>query len=76
MTNRRMIVKYKGTQSNPKSLIGGSPQGTLLGGLEYIIANDCSKDDVSQEDRFKYYDDLHILEFLILFDLFHSKTLD
>ena len=67
MTNRRMIVKFNGAQSEPKQLIGGSPQGTLLGGIEYIIANsDCLKESTSQEDRFKYYDDLNLLEFLIL----------
>ena len=68
MTNRRMVVKYKGAQSKPKNLIGGGPQGTLLGGLEYIVANDCSKHDVNQKDRFKYFDDLHLQEFLILCD--------
>ena len=43
-------------------------QGTLLGGLEYIVANDCSQEDVVVEDRFKYFDDLHLLEFIILCD--------
>ena len=68
MTNRRMIVKYKGVQSNPKKLIGGGPQGTLLGGLEYIVANDCSKDDMDNKDTFNYFDDLHLQEFLIFCD--------
>ena len=54
-------TQFKGAQSKPKSLIGGGPQGTLLGGIEYIIANDCSKDDVKDEERYKYFDDLHIL---------------
>ena len=68
MTNRRMIVKYRGIQSNPKRLIGGGPQGTLLGGMEYIISNDCSEDDTCKDDRFKYYDDLNLLEFVVLVD--------
>ena len=68
MTNRRMIVNYRGIQSSPKELIGGGPQGTLLGGIEYIISNDCSEDDISQDDRFKYYDDLNLLELVVLFD--------
>ena len=70
MSNRRMIVKYRGVESKPKNLIGGGPQGTLLGGLEYIIASqDCATDTVTEENRWKYYDDLWILEFLILSDL-------
>ena len=60
MTNRRMIVRFNGSQSKPKKLIGCGPQGILLGGLEYIIANDCSKEDTDQEDRFKYYGDLNL----------------
>ena len=64
-----MIVKYKGAQSKPKNLIGGGPQGTLLGGIEYIVANDCSRNDVNNEDRYKYFDDLNILEFIVLTEL-------
>ena len=69
MTNRRMIVKFQGEKSSTKSLVGGGPQGTLLGGLEYIISNDdCLRDETHKEDRFKYYDDLNLVEFLILRD--------
>ena len=39
-----------------------------MGGLEYTIANDCSIDDVDQQDRYKYFDDLHIQEFIMLCD--------
>ena len=67
MTNRRMIVRFKGQKSSVRNLVGGGPQGTLLGGLEYIISNDdCAKEEIQNEDRFKYYDDLNLLEFLIL----------
>ena len=65
-----MIVKFKGILSQPYELVGGGPQGTLLGGLQYIItSDDCSPKDVIKEDRFRYFDDLNILEFLILTDL-------
>ena len=47
MTNRKMIVKFKGTLTQPYDLIGGGPQGTLLGGLQYIItSNNCSIEKV------------------------------
>ena len=47
MSNRKMIVKFKGILSQPYELVGGGPQGTLLGGLQYIItSDDCSPKDV------------------------------
>ena len=37
LSDRKMIVKYKGKQSSVKSLPGGGPQGTLLGLLLFIV---------------------------------------
>jgi hypothetical protein len=37
LTDRKMIVKYKGSHSNIKSLPGGGPQGTLLALLLFIV---------------------------------------
>ena len=37
LTDRRMLVRYKGKESGVKSLPGGGPQGTLLGLLLFII---------------------------------------
>ena len=39
MSNRRMIVKFKGAQSKPKNMMRKSTRNTV-GRLEYIIAND------------------------------------
>ena len=62
-----MIVKFRGAQSTPQNLIGGGPQGTLLGGLQYIISSDdCLQDKVDQINQFKYFDDLNIMEFIFL----------
>ena len=47
-------------------LIGGGPQGTLLGGIEYIVQSNDNADIVSQEDRFKYIDDLSVLQLICL----------
>ena len=42
LTNRRMVVRYKGKVSSIKNLPGGGPQGTLLGLFLFIILiNDC-----------------------------------
>ena len=69
MENRRMIVRFNGAESTEKKLIGGGPQGTILGGLEYIVSNnDCNKEETSSDDRYKYFDDLNLLEFVILTD--------
>ena len=70
MSNRRMIVKFKGAKSKPTPLIGGGPQGTLLGGIQYNVSNDCSREDIRNEDRYKYFDYLNILELLALTELF------
>ena len=37
LTNRSMIVRYKGARSSQKSLPGGGPQGTLLGLLLFLV---------------------------------------
>ena len=67
MTNRKMTVKFNGCLSNPKPLVGGGPQGTLHGQTEYIVASDsCTRESVSHEDRFKYMDDLTVLELIAL----------
>ena len=67
MTDRKMIVKFRNEQSKPHDLVGGGPQGTLLGQIEYLVAsNDCLVKKTSKTYRFKYFDDLHIVEFLLL----------
>ena len=40
LTDRKMLVRYKGKQSGIKSLPGGGPQGTLLGLLLFIVLID------------------------------------
>ena len=66
LKERKMKVKFNGVLSKEHSLIGGGPQGTLLGQLEYLIQSNDSADCVDKDDRFKYIDDLTILEFLLL----------
>ena len=47
-------------------LIGGGPQGTLLGQIEYIVQSNDNTDSVPQEDKFKYIDDLSLLQLVCL----------
>ena len=37
LSDRRMLVKYKGKESTVKHLPGGGPQGTLLGLLLFLV---------------------------------------
>ena len=53
LSNRKRKVKFKDTESSPKTLVGGSPQGTSLGGLSYIVANsDCDSGETGSVDLF------------------------
>ena len=61
-----MKVKFNGEESDFLSLIGGGPQGTLLGQLEYLVMSNNNADIVSPEDRFKYIDDLTVLQLVCL----------
>ena len=46
LTDRVMVVRYKGATSDTKPLPGGGPQGTLLGLLLFLILiNFCGKQD-------------------------------
>ena len=64
LTNRKMKVKFNGELSDFLALIGGGPQGTLLGQLEYLVQSNDNADNTSEEDRFKYIDDLSLLQLL------------
>ena len=66
LTDQKMQVKFNGEISKILTLIGGGPQGTLLGGLEYLVQSNDNADIVEQEDRFKYIDDLSVLELVLL----------
>ena len=50
-------------------LIGGGPQGTLLGQIEYLVQSNDNADMVSPDDRFKFIDDLSFLQLVCLYGL-------
>ena len=61
-----MQVKFNGELSKVLALIGGGPQGTLLGQIEYLVQSNDNADMISPEDRFKYIDDLSVLQLVCL----------
>ena len=63
---RKMSVKWHGCYSVPKDIHGGGPQGATLGLLEYLSQSNSSSDYAGVEDRFKFIDDLTILEIVNL----------
>ena len=66
LTDRKMKVKFNGELSDFLSLIGGGPQGTLLGQTEYLVQSNDNADSVPEDDRFKYIDDLSILQLICM----------
>ena len=63
---RQMSVKWHGVQSVPRIIKGGGPQGATIGILEYLAQSNHSADNVNLEDRFKFIDDLSVLEIVNL----------
>ena len=66
LSDRSMRVKFNGEVSELFALIGGGHQGTLLGQTEYLVQSNDNADCVEPDDRFKYIDDLSILQLLCL----------
>ena len=62
LQDRRMCVKWNGVLSKIKSLHGGGPQGALWGILEYLSQSNDNTEYISNKDKFKFIDDLSILE--------------
>ena len=61
-----MSLKFNQEESPLFHLIGGGPQGSWNGQNCYLAASDDNAEFVSQEDRFKYCDDLSILDLIML----------
>ena len=61
-----MQVRYNGAYSGTYSLPGGGPQGTLVGLIEYFVQSNDNANCVDPELRFKFVDDLSILELVML----------
>ena len=66
LEERQMTGKFNSEESTLYSLIGGGPQGCWTGQACFITASDDNAEFVSQEDRYKFSDDLNILEVVML----------
>ena len=69
LSDRKMSVKFNQKESKIYNLIGGGPQGSQSGQTAYISASDDNAYHVPQDDRYKYCDDLHMLELVMLADV-------
>ena len=69
LEERQMTVRYNSSWSKWHTLIGGAPQGSWLGQTAYIAASDDAASWMEDDERFKYCDDLSILELISLGDL-------
>ena len=67
--NRRMTVKWKNIMSVTKRLKGGRPQGSTNGVISYMSQSNNNADSVPLEDRFKYFDDLTVVEIVNLVNI-------
>ena len=67
--NRRMTVKWRGAMSAVKRLKGGGLQGSTKGVLSYMSQSNSNSDCVPIQERFKYFDDLTVLEFVNLLNI-------
>ena len=64
--DREMSVKWHGCRSIPRRINGGGPQGGTLGILEYLSQSNNNVDFVDESERYKFVDDLTVLEIVDL----------
>ena len=60
--NRRMIVKWRGLMSEMKSLPGGAAMGSSLGVYSFMSQSNSIGNTVPVDDRYKFVDDMTIME--------------
>ena len=63
---RKGYVKWKNIYSEVKDIYGGGPQGGILGILEYLSQSNDNVDMIDPEEKFKFVDDLTLLEIVNL----------
>ena len=64
-----MTVKWKENVSSEQKMNGGGAQGSLPGILEYLSQNNSCGDFLDDEERYKFIDDLSILEIINLVNI-------
>ena len=61
-----MTVKWKGQFSSSRPLPGGGPQGGALGTIEYTSQTNENTNFIDEDDKYKFIDDLSVLEIVSL----------
>ena len=61
-----MKVKWHNQMSTVRDLPGGGPQGSNFGLIEYDSQSNDNTDFLSEDDKFKFVDDLSVLEIINL----------
>ena len=69
LEDRQMTCTWNGKESSLYLLVGGGPQGSWTGQECFIVASDDNAACVEEDDRYKYSDDLSILELILLADI-------
>ena len=64
-----MKVKWHGELSSSRNLNGGGPQGSTFGIWEYLSQSNDNCNGISEEDRFKFVDDLSFIEIIYLLNM-------
>ena len=67
--DREMVVKWKGLVSSKRPLPGGGPQGGTLGIEEYLSQNNDNVEFLEKDEKFKFIDDLSIIEIINLLSI-------
>ena len=62
LQDRTMKVKWNGVTSSERRLVGGGPQGATFGIWEYLVQSNDNAACVDPDYRFKFVDDLTVLE--------------
>ena len=78
LQDRTMVVKWHGETSTVRKLNGGGPQGAIFGIWEYLAQSNNSADCFDLDRRFKFVDDLTVLEkinlLIVGLSSFYSKA--
>ena len=72
LTNRRMQVRFNNCYSGVYMLPGGGAQGTLIGVISYLVKSNDNAVCVDSSMRYKFVDDLTVLELLMLSGLVYE----
>ena len=67
--NRKMHVKWNDVISKVRDLPGGGPQGCQIGMLSYLSQSNDSASFVQSDEKYKFVDDLSILEVVNLISI-------